>query len=134
MASDFSFYVGYTLSYNSCYFVVLRLFTYIRHLRIALLYIFTGTSWRIMAHPLGTQEETLYILELSSLTLATKTNGPGSEAMQGPADSKGECVRAAERLGCEQQQQEQQQQQFDLRFSDPLLVFLTRKTNFSVIS
>jgi len=84
-----------------------------------------------MAHPLGTQE-TLYILELSSLTLATKTNGPGSEAMQGPADSKGECVRA-ERLGCEQQQQ-QQQQQFDLRFSDPLLVFLTRKTNFSVIS
>jgi hypothetical protein len=81
-----------------------------------------------MAHPLGTQE-TLYILELSSLTLATKTNGPGSEAMQGPADSKGECVRA-KRLGCEQQQQ----QQFDLRFSDPLLVFLTRKTNFSVIS
>ena len=79
-----------------------------------------------MAHPLGTQE-TFYILELSSLTLATKTNGPGSEAMQGPADSKGECVRV-KKLGCEQQQQ------FDLRFSDPLLFFLTRKTNFSVIS
>lgn len=34
-------------SYTSCYFVVLRLFTYIHHLRIALLHMFTGTSWRI---------------------------------------------------------------------------------------